>query len=242
MEKRDGQSKKSLEKVKAMEQQKEMIGRKAFEKQKKMQMAAAALNIAASIIQTLGSPALPFPANVIMAGVVAAMGMKQLQLIKSQEYGGYTAPTDAGGAAAPSTLSVGSRANEVDVSNRANKGELAYLRGQAGSGSVSNFTPTTAAAGRRGYAVGSQGVVVGERGPEVISPSVPVNITPNDQIGGAPMNVNFTINAVDAAGLEQTIQSQRGNIIGMIREAANGYGEDFLEQVDIDTLDTGGAY
>ena len=25
----------------------------------------------------------------------------------------------------------------------------------------------------------------------------------------------------------------------MIREAANGYGEDFLEQVDIDTLDTG---
>ena len=237
--KRDGQSKKSLEKVKAMEQQKEMIGRKAFEKQKKMQMAAAALNIAASIIQTLGSPALPFPANVIMAGVVAAMGMKQLQLIKSQEYGGYTAPTDAGGAAAPSTLSVGSRGSEVDVSKRANRGELAYLRGQAGSGSVSNFTPTTAAAGRRGYAVGSQGVVVGERGPEVISPSVPVNITPNDQIGGAPMNVNFTIHAVDAAGLEQTIQSQRGNIIGMIREAANGYGEDFLEQVDIDTLDTG---
>ena len=49
----------------------------------------------------------------------------------------------------------------------------------------------------------------------------------------------ITIHAVDAAGLEQTIQSQRGNIIGMIREAANGYGEDFLEQVDIDTLDTG---
>ena len=236
--KRDGQSKKSLEKVKAMEQQKEMIGRKAFEKQKKMQLASAAVNIAAAIIQTYGSPALPAPANIIMAGVVAALGMKQLQLIKSQEYGGYTAPTDSGGAS-PSTLSVGSRGSEVDVSKRANRGELAFLRGAAGSGSVSNFTPTTAAAGRRGYAVGSQGVVVGERGPEVISPSVPVNITPNDQIGGAPMNVNFTINAVDAAGLEQTIQSQRGNIIGMIREAANGYGEDFLEQVDIDTLDTG---
>ena len=241
--KRDGQSKKSLEKVKQMEQQKEMIGRKAFEKQKKMQLAAAALNIAASIIQTLGSPALPFPANVIMAGVVAAMGMKQLQLIKSQEYGGYTAPTDTGGAATPSNVSLGSRSNEVDVSRTANRGELAFLRGAAGSGSISNFTPTTAAAGRRGYAVGSQGVVVGERGPEVISPSVPVDITPNDQMGGRSTNVHFTIHAVDAAGLEQTIQSQRGNIIGMIREAANGYGENFLEQVDIDTLDTtGGSY
>ena len=49
-------------------------------------------------------------------------------------------------------------------------------------------------------------------------------------------NVNFTIHAVDAAGLEQTLQSQRGNIIGMIREAANGYGQNFLETVDIDTL------
>ena len=114
-------------------------------------------------------------------------------------------------------------------------------KGEQGTGNISNFTPV--AAGRKGYAMGSEGVVVGERGPEVITPSMPIDITPNDKIGAPPMNVNFTINAVDAAGLEQTIQSQRGNIIGMIREAANGYGENFLEQVDIDTLDTtGGSY
>ena len=136
---------------------------------------------------------------------------------------------------------MGSRTNEVDVSARANRGELAYLRGDAGTGNVSNFTP--AAAGRKGYAMGSEGVVVGERGPEVISPSIPIDITPNDQIGTATTNVNFTIHAVDAAGLEQTIQSQRGNIIGMIREAANQYGQNFLETVDVDTLDTtGGSY
>ena len=57
------------------------------------------------------------------------------------------------------------------------------------------------------------------------------------------MNVNFTINAVDAAGLEQTIQSQRGNIIGMIREAANDTGEFFLEDVDTQSMGgSGGGY
>lgn len=84
--------------------------------------------------------------------------------------------------------------------------------------------------GRRGYADG--GVVVGERGPEVITPSVPVDVTPNFALGGGSSNVNFTINAVDAAGVEDVLMNQRGNIIRMIREAANENGEDFLTQVD----------
>ena len=235
--KRDGQSQKSLQKIKAMEQQKELIGRKAFEREKKMKLAQAAMNVAASVIQALS--AAPPPFNFALAALVGAFGLKQLSMIKAQQYNGYVAPSEEAPSASPTNIGIGGRGNEVDVSRRANAGELAYLRGDAGRGSVSNFTPMNASVGRRGYAVGSEGVVVGERGPEVISPSVPVNITPNDQIGRAPTNVNFTIHAVDAAGLEQTIQSQRGNIIGMIREAANGYGEDFLEQVDIDTLDTG---
>ena len=235
--KRDGQSQKSLQKIKLMEQQKELIGRKAFEREKKMKLAAAAMNVAAAVIQALASAPAPF--NFALAAMTAAFGLKQLQLIKASQYNGYVAPTEDTPSSNPTNIGIGARGNEVDVSRRANAGELAYLRGDAGRGSVSNFTPMNASVGRRGYAVGSEGVVVGERGPEVISPSVPVNITPNDQLGRAPTNVNFTIHAVDAAGLEQTIQSQRGNIIGMIREAANGYGEDFLEQVDIDTLDTG---
>jgi hypothetical protein len=44
--------------------------------------------------------------------------------------------------------------------------------------------------------------------------------------------VNFSINAVDASGVENLLVEQRGNIIRMIREAANDTGERFLETVD----------
>ena len=84
--------------------------------------------------------------------------------------------------------------------------------------------------GRKGYADG--GVIVGERGPEVITPSAPVDITPNFGVRGGAQNVNFTINAVDAAGVEDVLTNQRGNIIRMLREAANENGELFMENVD----------
>jgi hypothetical protein len=87
--------------------------------------------------------------------------------------------------------------------------------------------------GRRGYADG--GIVVGERGPEVISPSSSVDITPNFALGGGETNVNFTIQAMDASGVEDVLTNQRGNIIRMIREAANENGERFLETVDTQT-------
>ena len=59
-------------------------------------------------------------------------------------------------------------------------------------------------------------------------------------VRGAPAgNINFTINAVDAAGVEDVLLRQRGNIIGMIREAANDTGERFLESVDTDVVGDG---
>ena len=240
--KRDGKSTESIKKIEALEKKKELLKRKAFEQEKKMNIAQTVMNTAVGIMKGIAQGGI---LGFATAGIIAAMGAAQLSMIKSQQYEGGGATETA--AAAPTTnIAMGSRTNEVDVSARANRGELAYLRGDAGRGTISNFTP--AASGRKGYAMGSDGVVVGERGPEVISPSIPVDITPNDQIGRATTNVNFTIHAVDAAGLEQTIQSQRGNIISMIRDAANGYGEEFLEQVDVDTLDngispvTGGSY
>ena len=237
--KRDGKSEQSKKKIAAMEAQKEAIKRKAFEQEKKANIASVIMNTAVGIMKGIAQGGF---LGFAMAGVIAAMGAAQLASIKGMTYqGGGDGAADTG--FTPTKVEMGSRTSEVDVSQRANRGELAYLRGAAGTGNIQNFTPLPAAAGRKGYAMGSEGVVVGERGPEVISPSIPVDITPNDQIGRATTNVNFTIHAVDAAGLEQTIQSQRGNIIGMIREAANGYGESFLEQVDIDTLDTtGGSY
>ena len=51
-------------------------------------------------------------------------------------------------------------------------------------------------------------------------------------MGGGTTNANFTINAVDAAGVEQVLMGQRGSIINMIREAAHEHGEEFIEGVN----------
>ena len=77
------------------------------------------------------------------------------------------------------------------------------------------------------------GYVVGEQGPELFVPSVPGQVVPNDEMAaGAAGTVNFTINAIDATGVEEVLVGQRGNIIGMIRESANEYGTNFLEEVE----------
>ena len=90
---------------------------------------------------------------------------------------------------------------------------------------------------RKGYADG--GVVVGERGPEMIQPLSGFNVVPNDQLNGSPINANFTINAIDAQGVEEVLQQQQGNIISMIRQAANDHGEEFIESVNTDHLGMG---
>ena len=155
--------------------------------------------------------------------------MAQIAIIRKTQFSG-----GGDAAAAPSTaLSIGKRSNAVDVSAQATGGELNYLRGGNTTGSNLGGAGASlpgAAMGRKGYADG--GVVVGERGPEVITPAAPVDVTPNYALGGQPTNVNFTINAVDAAGVEDVLMNQRGNLIRMIREAANENGERFLETVD----------
>ena len=68
-------------------------------------------------------------------------------------------------------------------------------------------------------------------------PQVPGRVVPNDDIqAGAPTNISFNINAIDASGVEDMLMAQQGNIIGMIRQAANSYGQDFVESVDTMTL------
>ena len=81
------------------------------------------------------------------------------------------------------------------------------------------------------------GYTVGEQGPELFVPEVPGTIVPNDDMAaGQPINVNFNVQAIDSASFNDALTVQRGNIISIIREAANGYGEGFLEQVDIESL------
>ena len=94
---------------------------------------------------------------------------------------------------------------------------------------MTNFTPAFA-----GYKMSraTGGYVVGEQGPELFMPETPGEIIPSGQGMGGVTNVNFSINAVDAAGVEQLLMNQRGNIISMIRESANASGELFLENVN----------
>ena len=235
---RDGKSKESLARIAALEKKKDQMARKAFEQGKKMKIASAIISTSAAIAGQLGADP-QGPWNVPLAIMMGALGMAQVAIIKKQQYQGGAS---GGGAAVPQEISVGKRNNNVDVSKSASSGELSFLRGEKGMGSnANNFRPGGAAGMRKGYANGGE-ILVGERGPEVIAPTQGgYEVTPNDQMNrGGTTNANFTINAVDAAGVEEVLAAQRGNIIGMIREAAHEHGEEFIEAVNTGSYGGGG--
>ena len=226
----DGKSAESLAKIAAMEKKKEAMQRKAFERNKKLQIANAIISTASAAATTYAALAEnPFLA-MAMAAAITALGLAQVAIIKKTQFGGGNSEP---GIPNKTSLEIGKRSSAVDVAKNTSSGELNFLRGGNTTGQnlggAGGGLPG-ASMGRRGYADG--GVIVGERGPEVITPAIPVDVTPNFALGGQPANVNFTINAVDAAGVEDVLMNQRGNIIGMIRDAANENGERFLETVD----------
>ena len=188
-----------------------------------MQMASAVISTASAVMGALAwDPKGPW--NLPIAAMIGAMGAAQLAIIAGTSFQGGGSGGAAASAAAPSAISMGSRNNKVDISSgRGNAaGELAYLRGARGSGSgARDFRPAFAG-----------GYVVGEQGPELFMPGVPGQIIPSGQGAGGQTNITFNISAVDAAGVEEVLIGQRGNIIGMIRESANEYGTDFLEDVE----------
>ena len=214
------------------------MAKKAFEVNKKMQIASTIISTASAVMAVLsedakkglGSLAIP------MAVAVGAMGAAQVAMIAKQSFQGGSG--SASTPSAPKSISMGKRSNVVDISQRAGSGELSYLRGARGMGTGANdFTP--AFYGRKMRASGGAvaGYTVGEQGPELFVPDVPGTIVPNDDIaGGQPINVNFNVQAIDSASFNDALSVQRGNIISIIREAANGYGEGFLEQVDTGAL------
>ncbi len=219
---RDGQSEASLAKIAKLEKKKESLKRKEFETSKKLQLAQAVMNTAAGVTSALSS-VITAP----MAPFIAAMGAIQIALISKMKYTGGAKEVPA---PQTSSLTIGKRGSAVDTAQQTTGGELNYLRGGRTEGT--NLGGAGGAMGRKGYANGGEGIVVGERGPEIVSPSAPVDITPNFALGGGETNVNFTINAVDATGVEDLLINQRGNLIRMIREAANENGEEFLPTID----------
>ena len=224
---RDGQSAASLAKIKSLEKKKEQMARKAFEVNKKMQMASAVVNTAAAVVGMLAATPQGLW-NIPLAAMMGGLGAAQLAIISGTSFQGGGAASSA--PSAPSALTMGERSNTVDLAKGNNAGgELAYMRGAQGQGQATNFKPTSAFSGYKNRAAG--GYIVGEQGPEVFMPDVPGEIIASGKGTGAPTNVSFNIQAVDAAGVEEVLIAQKGHIIRMIREAANEHGEFFLEGV-----------
>ena len=242
--KRDGKSKESLAKIQTMEKKKEQMERKAFERNKKMQMGMVIANTASAIMGLWSGIKDPYVGPALAAAqmaVVAAIGVAQLAAIAGTSYDGGGSISSGG--AMPKSVSVGERSNKVDVARSGNaSGELAYLRGERGTGTGSgDFKPSF---GGRYRAAGGTAYMVGEQGPELFVPETPGRIMEQEDSApnmGGIVNANFTINAIDATNMQETLTSQRGNIIGMIREAANASGETFLETVDTLGLQSEGA-
>ena len=65
--------------------------------------------------------------------------------------------------------------------------------------------------------------MVGERGPELFTPNQSGNITANNKLSGAT-NINFNIQANDAAGFDQLLSARRGMIVSMINRAMHERG------------------
>ena len=110
------------------------------------------------------------------------------------------------------------------------------MRGARGVGGPENFTPAFMGYKNRAEG-GNTAFMVGEQGPEMFVPERPGRIIPSDDIPApTPINANINISAIDAEGVEDVLINQRGNIISMIREAANAQGNTFLEEVNVAEL------
>jgi len=237
-QKRDGKSAESLAKIASLEKRKDEIAKKQFNTNKKLMMAQAVISTAAGIAQALGS--LPPPASIVMAGLIGAMGAAQLAIIAGTSY--QSSATTAAAIEQPSTLSIGKRGDNIDLAKQNTNvgGELGYLRGKQGTGTnSSNYSVVGSAYGGelpRGY--GNTAYVVGEKGPETITPETAITVRPasNDSgNGSSPIDATFHINALDASGVEDILVNQKGNLIAMLREAANANGQPFLESVNINS-------
>lgn len=234
-QKRDGKSAQSVAKIEAMEKKKDSIARKSFNLQKKLMIAQAIMSTAAAVAGQLASPPVG-PWNIALAAMMGAVGLAQVAIISGMQYGGGAASKAV---SMPSSLSIGKRSDSVDLARgpNANAGaEAGFLRGASGTGTnASNFRTIGSAYGgelMRGY--GNRGFVVGEKGPEVITPETPITVTPADSTSQAQsINASFNIQALDASGVQDILVSQKGNIIKMLREASNASGKSFMEDVNV---------
>lgn len=204
--KRDGKSKESVAKIKALEAKKIKEQKKAAKQQILISTAVAMMNAAAN---PWPLPAIPLMAAAALAGGLA---LSQASSASSNQLAGSASkdPTVS--------LTMGKRDNKVDISQQASAGELSYLRGGQGMGNVNNFTPRAAG----GVSNAGSAMLVGENGPEVITPNTGVK-TYNDNDSSSSSTtrtrepVMFNIQALDA----QSIIDRAPEIYAAVEAEAN---------------------
>lgn len=190
---RDGKSEESLAKIKKLQAQK-------IKEETKAKKASVIMSTATAVMQAFAQMG---PLGAPFAAALGAIGMLQLATI-DKAASGQLAGLGAG--VGSLAISGGNRSNEIDVSRGSNAGELAYVQGAKGTGTSGNFTPGKAVGG---YNSGGTGIVVGESGPEIITPAMPVNVTPAGQVGQAiqlTFSPVFHTNTVDSSGFESLTQ------------------------------------
>jgi hypothetical protein len=70
--------------------------------------------------------------------------------------------------------------------------------------------------------------IIGERGPELFIPKSSGTVVPNEKMMGGTTNINFTINTVDAQGVDKLLTNRRSTIINVINDALNRQGKEAL--------------
>lgn len=213
-QKRDGKSKESVAKIAALE-------KKKVEQQKKVAKQQILISTAVAVMNAAANP-WPVPAIPLMATAALAGGLAYQQA--------SSASSNLVSSASESTkasLTIGDRSNQVDVSQSASRGELAYIRNESGSGSLQSFTP------RANGGIGTPGnsIVVGEHGPEVITPLEPIRAYSAEESrgmgkGGYTDNRQLVVNALDT----QSIMDRAEDIFNAWDDAAyqRGYNKEKL--------------
>ena len=89
--------------------------------------------------------------------------------------------------------------------------------------------PTPAPRSSGGRVNAGMPYMTGEAGKELFIPQTSGTIIPNNQLSGAgTTNINFTINTVDAQGVDDLLTNRRSTIINVINDALNRQGKEAL--------------
>lgn len=213
-QKRDGESEKSLAKIKALEAKKIKEQQKAAQQQ-------ILISTAVGVAMSLASG--PFPYNIVAAGITAAAGAlayAQASSAASNQLAELNAESDA---ESVSSISIGERDNAINVTKAATAGESEYLTGAMGVGAAQDFTPRATGTGSSG----NTNFLVGEFGPELVSLPQDTTIASNEELAssatgsrGPNLEYNISISTMDS----QSFLDRSADIFEAFEHEANQQG------------------